>query len=115
SRVGSLDPHALLPEGQPLPSSVMNARRFIIRSLRRRAQQQRRAVQPARARGSGEYRARRLLGPPPDPPNDPTVSDRRHRIGVPEFVPRERERSFLISPVKIWKRAAPHMSDQGMI
>src|SRR5262249_43920149 len=28
-----------------------------------------------------------------------------------EFVPRERERSFLISPVKIWKRAAPHVSE----
>src|SRR5262245_18485674 len=37
SRVGSLDPHALLPEGQPLPSSVMNARRRIIRSPRRGA------------------------------------------------------------------------------
>src|SRR6516162_445343 len=40
SRVGSLDPHASLPEGQPLPSSVMNARRFIfavIRSPRRRS------------------------------------------------------------------------------
>src|SRR5262252_267417 len=36
SRVGSLDPHALLPEGQPLPSSVMNARLFT-RSPRRRA------------------------------------------------------------------------------
>src|SRR6516164_3865039 len=28
SRVGSLDPHALLPEGQPLPSRVMNSRRL---------------------------------------------------------------------------------------
>src|SRR5262249_29613393 len=60
-------------------------------------------------------RARRLVAPLPDRLNDHTLSDRRHRIGVPEFVPRERERSFLISPVKIRKRAALHVSDQGMI
>src|SRR5262245_7444619 len=35
SRVGALDPRALLPEGHPLPSCVS----FIIRSPRRRAQQ----------------------------------------------------------------------------
>src|SRR5262249_18834862 len=35
SRVGSLHRHALLPEGQPLPSSGMTARRFSIRPLRR--------------------------------------------------------------------------------
>src|SRR6516225_5453854 len=78
-------------------------------------EQRRWDFQAERLRGSGVYRARRLLGPLPDRLNDHTLSDRRHRIGVPEFVPRERERSFLISPVKIGKRAALHVSDQGMI